>query len=386
MVKKKQSLLVVLLCAALLFCGCSSKSIKVTEWSDPVVLKDDEGNVIELPENADDIISFTKRGILFIDFTDSGADFFYYQFDQGNIIEVCSLPQIIFWGGDVIEIEGNIYFCAREGYDTDIENHLLCFNDQTFTLEEVSTDSYNSPYSFMCRYKDELVICRSKAGDDGSNIFEVQVFDPIKKTRTTKFSSTVDHTEKEGVYYYLPIVANEKLYLFGGRYSSGELVYELAVLDKSFSVSDRIYFPNEGHDDPWEGLLAASVNKALFDGNHAYLGNLSSVGVIFHLTEAGTFEDFFSEMQQSFFARSVQTDVQKDRLVVQEAMRITKVMRFGTDTEFTRYQGLGDDSLTGAWQYDDYALLRYVHYSGTIRQQQESIRYLIVPINVIFEK
>ncbi len=376
--------LILILCLVILICGCSSKP-DITSWSDPIILKDDQIITVELPDYANNVLSFTTNGILCFGFSENGANFYYYEFSDGTITFLKSIPKIIFISGDVVASHNDLYFCVREGFDANIVNHWLFFNEQKKTLIEFCTDSYSSPFAYMSAFQDHLVICRQQKEENNRAFSDLEVLDPLTNKRNVVLSYEVNHSEKTGEYFFRPISHDGELVLLGGRYENGELINEFLVLDDAFNVVQRISFPNEGHTDPYEGLFAYSVVNALFNGKYAYLANPGRIGVIFSVSEKGEAKDFFPEMRESFVAFSVQSENQEGRLIVRTDERISKMMRFGIDSDFQPYQALEETQLAAAWQYDDYVLLAYPQIVSSENNLEIEPCYILLPLCMIFQ-
>lgn len=244
MTKKIRGLLLpfILLCIMFLS-GCYIQSDKGT--SDNSSLNQVQAYHVTFDSSAlRTYIDVYETKLLYMDISDSNADFYIYNFVDGTNKKILSLDNFVLKGISNAFINDTLYFYVSLDNGSDLENNLYAVNFSKDTMNVESKNLYSQKLIPLTNLDDKLISLQGNHLETGSFRSFMETFDDDKNTRQVTLSSGAGSQglKAENEPRQIIYITSDDTYLYAIEKdnSDSNMNCFIAKYDKDFSFLSEI--------------------------------------------------------------------------------------------------------------------------------------------------
>lgn len=244
MTKKIRCLLLpfILLCIMFLS-GCYIQSDK--ETSDNSLLNKVQAYHVTFDSTAlRTYIDVYETKLLYMDISDSNADFYIYNFVDGTNKKILSLDNFVLKGISNAFINDTLYFYVSLDNGSDLENNLYAVNFSKDTMNVESKNLYSQKLIPLTNLDDKLISLQGNHLETGSFRSFMETFDDEKNTRQVTLSSGAGSQglKAENESRQIIYITSDDTYLYAIEKdnSDSNMNCFIAKYDKDFSFLSEI--------------------------------------------------------------------------------------------------------------------------------------------------
>lgn len=189
-------------------------------------------------------IDVYETKLLYMDISDSNADFYIYNFQDGSNKKILSLENFVLKGISNAFINDTLYFYVSLDNGSDLENNLYAVNFTEDTMYVESKNLYSQKLIPLTNLDDKLVSLQGNNLETGNFSSFMETIDGEKITRQVTLSSGSGSQgpETENLSRQIIYITSDNTYLYAIEKdnSDSDMKCFIAKYDKNFSFISEI--------------------------------------------------------------------------------------------------------------------------------------------------